>query len=98
MPTLDDGPAHARRSDPATSHDAAASVRVRQSQRAVLRMFLAYGPMTDTELVVRTAEIMSASGARTRRSELVDKGFVEDSGPRVKLPTGRLAIVWKVID
>ena len=38
----------------------------------------------------------SASGIRTRRSELVHAGYVRDSGHRATLPTGRKAIVWEI--
>ena len=37
----------------------------------------------------------SDSGIRTRRKELVERGLIEDSGMRVKMPSGRKAIVWK---
>jgi hypothetical protein len=39
---------------------------------------------------------MSVSGARTRRSELVDVGMVEDSGRRELTQAGRQTIVWRV--
>lgn len=98
--------AYARRTDPETSHEAAQSIRsdkLRRSQEAVLALFRAQGAMTDVELVefyAKRAEFgrvvpQSDSGIRTRRSELVTAGKVIDSGERVKLPSGRRAIVWK---
>ena len=34
---------------------------------------------------------------RARRASLVEKGFVEDSGIRVKGPNGRNMTVWRII-
>jgi len=100
--------AHARTTDPITSHQAAASIKkdkVRLSQEAVLRVFKQFGAMTDQELLKKYAFCIdycgwlipqqSESGIRTRRSELVTKGLVVDSGEKSMLPTGRKAIIWK---
>ena len=108
--------AHARTSDPSTSHAAAATLdqeTLRASQEAVLSVFrtyeqyreLPYG-MTGDEF----AEIyplarqrdpkaypeQSPSGLRTRRRELVDMGFLLDTGQRRLLESGRWAIVWGI--
>jgi len=40
---------------------------------------------------------ISPSGARTRRSELVNLGLVQDTGKRKRMSTGRSAIVWRAI-
>lgn len=77
--------AHARRTDPDTSHAAAASVDdLPYKRRAVLEVLAAYGPCTDEELVrVYGASLGSElggieipmqrpSGIRSRRSELAD--------------------------
>jgi len=90
--------AFARTSDPATSHEAARSVKVRQSQELVLGL-LKMGPATDEVLLNRAAArgvSISPSGLRTRRSELVGMSLVVDSGVRVTTGTGRKAIVWAV--
>ena len=34
---------------------------------------------------------------RARRASLVEKGFIEDSGSRVKGPNGRNMTVWRII-
>jgi hypothetical protein len=91
----------ARRSDPHTSFEAAESLHpayVRRSQQAVLRFLRDCGPMTDTALVDRYPgdPHQSASGLRTRRSELTAAGLVIDTGQRVRLRSGRRAIVWSV--
>jgi hypothetical protein len=93
--------AHARHGDPHTSHDVARSLSVgklRDSQKAILSHFREYGPMTDTDLMqVYVGAPQSRSGLRTRRRELVDRGLIEDTGARKRLPTGRRAIVWRAI-
>jgi predicted ArsR family transcriptional regulator len=40
----------------------------------------------------------SPSGLRTRRHELTDIGYVEDSDLRVKTYSGRSAIVWRLTE
>jgi hypothetical protein len=99
--------AHARTTDPGTSHEAAASLsapRVRKTQlRLLVILATADDPVDDTELAAtytRTwpGEYVSPSGLRTRRSELVDLGLVEDSGERVRLTSGRRAVLWRITD
>lgn len=87
----------ARRTDPHTSWAAARSLdpeTLRASQSYVLGVIQDRGPMTDEDLVYATSGTMSPSGTRTRRSELVSKGLVYDTGKRVILRSGRHAIVW----
>lgn len=99
--------ARARRSDPQTSHAAAASLdadTLRDSQRAVLEVLRRIGPSTDERLVsryegyARTGEIkpQSPSGIRSRRNELAERDFVRDTGTRTALRSGRNAVVWEV--
>ena len=87
----------ARNSDPHTSHEAAASVRgLRETQHMVLSV-LAAGPATDEEIAERLASmgaVVSPSGARTRRSELVRAGLVVDTGERLLTRSRRRTIVW----
>lgn len=90
---------HARTTDPKTSHDAAKSVsNINKTQQAILEM-LEWGTKTDGDIIraiyQRYGQIASESGIRSRRSELVALGKVIDSGDRVKLPSGRNAIVWQ---
>jgi len=93
--------ANARRSDPDTSHAAARSLsddKLRESQGAVLGHFVEHGPMTDLDLGnVYDGPPQSPSGLRTRRSELVGRGLLEDAGTRKRLTSGRYAIVWRVV-
>lgn len=96
---------YARRTDPPTSHAAAASITedaLRRSQKAVLSFLRSQGPTADARLVARYEQIyevygwpkQSPSGLRTRRRELTDAGLVKDTGDRVRLDSGRNAIVW----
>lgn len=90
--------AKARATDPQTSHDAAESVdRVTETQEYILRALRR--PRADVELVeayrnFKRAPRASESGIRSRRAELVDRGLVVDTGRRVRLDSGRYAIVW----
>jgi hypothetical protein len=95
----------ARTTDPETSHEAAVSVSaLRQKQDGVLGLLRRMGPMTLEELVSRYRYEMgvtdflpqqSDSGIRTRCSELVRMGLVEDSGQRARTASGRKAVVWR---
>jgi hypothetical protein len=90
----------ARSSDPATSHQAAASIsseRLRESQAHVLDTLRLDGPLTDERLVDLIAPMQSPSGVRTRRAELVALGLVVDSGRRERTQSGRSSIVWRAV-
>jgi hypothetical protein len=100
---------HARTSDPATSHEAAASVdesSLPARRRAVLNLLRQYGPMSDTLLLARYDVAAEAgdvptqtdSGIRTRRSELVGLGLVQDTGNRWWTPSNRRSIVWGAVE
>ena len=94
----------ARRSDPETSHEAAASVEhLTVKQDAVFRCF--NRPRTDCELHteynrrllsqgVANYPTQSDSGLRTRRSELVRKGFLFFTGEYNTHRNGRRARIW----
>lgn len=102
----------ARRSDPLTSHQAAAVVgNLRESQRAVLTIFIDAGrPLIDEELIAlysdaliedrrrlrNGAPVQSESGIRTRRRELADAGLIEDSGERRANSNGNSSIEWRL--
>ena len=89
--------ARARTTDPETSHAAAASVKVRESQKTVLTLLKQVGPATDDELLevaIRQQLPITPSGLRTRRCELVQMGLAMDTGERKRKQTGRMAIVW----
>ena len=101
MPETDQAPLPfrlARTGDPWTSHTAAAAVdRVRESQAAVLSVLRGRGPMTDEQIALaldRAGVVMSPSGARTRRKELVDQGLVVDTGRTALTRSNRHTIIW----
>jgi hypothetical protein len=97
--------AGARRTDPATSHEAAARVtNVTETQR-IIYLLLLVKPSNDVDgfavykysAKYQTMPNISESGYRSRRAELVAKGLVRDTGERVKLASGRNSIVWEAI-
>jgi hypothetical protein len=100
QPSLfDDLTARARRSDPSTSHAAARSVkRIRASHAAILACFQQHGPMHDEKLqeLYGQQPPLSQSGLRTRRSELVDRDLLRDSGKRTKTRFNRETIIWEL--
>lgn len=101
LPLFDEHPDPvARRDDPETSWEAAASVEDLSERRAAVYWLLRrLGPSTDEEIAEhypRDAPQQSPSGLRTRRSELVRMGFVEFAGEHKKMTSGRRARVWRV--
>lgn len=92
--------AHARHRDPDTSHEAAESIspRLRQLQALVLD-FAASQPDGFTDVDLNQHFDTHASTYRTRRSELVEKGFIRDSGERRAYGengTGRRHVIWQI--
>lgn len=92
--------AHARKSDPVHSHEAAASVvNLGRTKDAILMLLRTLGPMTDEQLIqafeMRVKHYASHSGIRTRRSWLVDHGFVIQDGEGTTV-SGRRCARWRV--
>lgn len=90
----------ARRTDPDTSHDAADSVSrqdILLTQRRILQLLAEYGTSTDEDIAQTWRwGLVSPSGLRTRRSELVARGLVFWTGEKDKMRTGRMARVWGI--
>jgi hypothetical protein len=95
--------AHARNTDPNTSHEAAASVTDPTLTQRVIFSILENEPMTDEELVIRYKAMIdrfdfvpmaSESGIRSRRNELARAAKVFPVGYK-KTKSGRKAIVWE---
>jgi hypothetical protein len=97
--------AHARSTDPGTSHAAARSLSadtLRKTQQAVYACFSEFGSMHHEALLDNYGEHresrewppQSISGLRTRTAELVDAGLLVDTGRTIRLDSGRLSIVW----
>ena len=87
----------ARNSDPETSHRAAkdATPRANTHRAKALAALREAGPngLTDFELAERTGIAQTSIGVR--RKELVDAGYVKDSGRTRPAPSGSSAIVWR---
>ena len=97
--------AHARNSDPQTSHDAADSVQdLTEVQNRIMQLFDKYHSMSDEELIVAYAKQFasyfpsSESSLRSRRSELTHKGFLVDSGRKSVTKAGRATTIWQSAD
>jgi hypothetical protein len=94
----------ARRTDPETSHAAAASVEnITRTQLVILRIMDVFGPLTDGAIHFMYDSTgdrppVSDSGLRSRRAELVALGCVMDSGERVRLASGRMSIAWELTE
>jgi len=95
--------AHARMTDPSTSHLAAASVKNETLTKRIILNILSDSPMTDEELVemyrfmslrIDTVPRASDSGIRSRRAELTRDYKVFAVGYK-KTKSGRKAIVWE---
>jgi hypothetical protein len=93
---------YARKTDPYTSHEAAASVKnFTLTQQAILGLLKS--PMTDEDLVERydlqsrvgLAPMASPSGIRTARHKLVERGVVDSVGEG-RSRFGRKALIWSV--
>lgn len=87
--------------DPATSHQAEASVTgLAESYRIILAILRESGPMNDEKLIATWRKTQnkkaSDSGIRSRRSELAATGLIVDTGDRIKMDSGRMSIVWGI--
>lgn len=94
---------HARKSDPPTSHYAAARVDadVCETIRArVLHVLRTRGPSTHEEILAVFSERQwdgSPSGVRTRCKELLKAGMVRDTGEMRDTEYGRASVVWAAV-
>ena len=91
-----------RTTDPQTSHQAEKSVsKLAESYGLILGFFRDYGPMNDEKLLglwkQHSFKRAADSGIRSRRSELVAAGRQEDSGEQIKMESGRMSIVWRLV-
>lgn len=86
-------PGKARRDHPATSRAAALAIAPRTgTQRRKVLNAIAYKPRTDEELQADLR--MNANSERPRRVELVEGGWIKDSGLRRPTAAGGESIVW----
>lgn len=76
------------------------------TQQCIVYLLERYGPMTDQELyraygeslVYKGWPYVSESGLRTRRSELVGLGIIEDSTRRGLTFSNRQTIIWQLTE
>lgn len=98
-----------RNTDPETSEAAAKSIpepSLSDSRKAILEIFKRHGALHDEDLGAiystlasdGSAPYLSPSGLRSRRAELRDFGYLEDSGARGKTYSGRSTIIWKITE
>jgi len=90
--------AHGRRGDPETSRDAAVEItpKIRQLQLDVLHYAAGCGAAGFTDPAMNAHFNCQTSTYRTRRSELVCLGLIEDTGKREGEAKGRKHAVWKI--
>lgn len=85
----------ARRSDPETSHAAAASVG-KGVEHAILALFQTSGQWwTDDELAEHFPTIHPPT-VKSARSRLTKAGFLADSGQRGISNRGRAMVIWRL--
>ena len=94
--------AHARRTDPGTSHEAARSVKVTKGQAQVILLLQRMGrPVTHEDLVWAAGNepgiTLTPSGIRTRCHELAVAGKVVQDG-ETRTRSGRRALLWRLAD
>lgn len=66
------------------------------SQRERVLHFVSANPAGVTDFEIADGTGLEASSVRPRRGELVEGGWLEDSGERRLSPSGHPAIVWRV--
>ncbi len=91
-----DDRAHARDSDPHTSHEAAEAItpHVRTGREAVKVYFQSKGPGGSTDAQMHFELKDNSSHLRSRRAELVAEGWIVNSGRVAKFDNERDRIVW----
>jgi predicted ArsR family transcriptional regulator len=91
---LDSAP-QARRSDPVTSHDAAASAKDLQARhhRLIVACLKTHGPLGKDGIAARTS--ITGVAVCRRLSELEQGGLIAPTGRTVKSTAGRAEREWK---
>lgn len=97
--------AHARRTDPRTSHAVARRITNTQKVRAHIEyLFRNLGRMHDESLIVNYLASSSnlrphatEQSIRSRRKELVDRNVLRDSGEKKLTRAGNPSAVWEIV-
>lgn len=87
----------ARSSDPATSHDAAASLNATEMEQFVLLTLQRCFPSGATSIQIAEALHTAPWSISPRIKPLRKKGFIRDSSRRLVGPSGRSSIVWELV-
>jgi hypothetical protein len=85
----------ARRDDPRTAHEAAASVPTGALENQILEQFAIHGGLSDEDLCERLSHMYGPT-VRTCRSRLVRRGLVVPTDARRPSARGRDLIVWRL--
>lgn len=86
--------AFARYTDPDTSHEAAQETDTNRLYTLILGLLNEHGGLTTVEMADLAGVGRDSLSPRMR--QMVSKNWVEDSGERRKVHTGRKCIVWQV--
>lgn len=105
-PTLASADRRLKRNDPDTSFEAAVSVTPEGAEklyRNIMEILSCAGPCTDETLLKLLlgsweCRLTTASGARSRRAELVEAGWVKNTGNKGVTRAGNAAIIWGAVD
>jgi hypothetical protein len=90
-----------RNTDPDTSHSAARTANRGEVRERVLKLFQEFKRLPDERLLAKYIARYGAipeSSPRKRRCDLVKLGKVRDSGIRVLISTGKMAILWELVE
>lgn len=86
---------HARSRDPATSHEAAASVDITAQALRVLRAYLCDRPLLDHD-AYRLAGFTENRFCHQRCSDLRQAGYIERTGERGRTPSGKSGYLCRI--
>jgi len=90
--------AHARNTDPGTSHAAAASVRATDLESRVLEAIRYCEPGGATSSELESLTKLTNQSLTPRFAPMRRKGLIYDSGEKRKGESGRMQIVWRYTD
>jgi hypothetical protein len=86
---------HARKSDPDTSHDAAASINITEQALIILRAYQDGRPLLDVDAYRRAGFPPHACDGQ-RCSDLRRAGFIERTGAKGETPSGKSAYLCRI--
>jgi hypothetical protein len=87
--------AHARASDPATSHEAAESIDITKQAKLILRSYRDGSALLDVDAYRRAGFPPHACDGQ-RCSDLRTAGFIERTGARAQTPSGKSGYLCRI--